>query len=88
MDVLSSWPAVGSIAAVASAGVAAVAAWQSRQSAGTLAAIERERFRRELAPVFRVRCEAGYPMPGFAVLFILLADSPLDELESVQAVRA
>lgn len=62
----------------------AVAARQSRQSAGTLAAIEQERFRRELAPVFRIRCEVGYPMPRLAVLFILLTGGPLDDLERVQ----
>lgn len=101
----SLWPAVGSLAAVASVVTAAFAAWQSRQAAAganeaarrasvaadrsadaadTLAAIERERFHRELTPVFKVRVEAGYRHPDIAYLFVLLIGGPLDELESVR----
>jgi len=84
VEVSASWPAISSLAAAASAGIAALAAWQARQTAGTLARIEQDRFQRETAPVFRVFFQADAPQPGFGILFILFMGGPADALDSVQ----
>jgi len=49
-----------------------------------MGAIEQRRHHHELAPAFRVSCEAGYPQPGFALLFVNLSGGQLDALDSVQ----
>jgi hypothetical protein len=89
---------VTAVAAISSAVVAAVAARQANEAAreahaaareanaaaGTMAGIERERFRRESAPAFRIRCSAGVPQPSFALLDVHLSGGPQLELDSVQ----
>lgn len=88
MDAVTAWSAVGALATVAAAGVAAWAARQSRNSAkeanmaaGSLAAIERDRRHEELTPVFELKfAETG---PDSANLQVKLTGGRLERLDQV-----
>ncbi len=47
-------------------------------------AIERQRRHRELTPKFQVKCMAGVPRDGFALLFVNLSGGELEAFDSVQ----
>lgn len=84
MDASLLWAAVGAAGAVLSAVVAAVAARQARSAATTMLTIEKQRHHAELTPKFTIKCEAGVPQEGFALLFVNLAGGQLDAFDSVQ----
>jgi hypothetical protein len=88
---LGAWDVVAALASVASAGAAAVAAWQSHSSAReanatalALAAIERDRRHSELCPRFRVACAPWGAGTDKLRLSIMLVGPPaLTHLDSV-----
>lgn len=81
--------ALGSVLAAVIAAAAAfwarAAAQRSNEAAGLMAEIEQQRRHRELTPQFRIRAQAmaNSPYPGFAILFVMLADGELKALDAV-----